>query len=66
MTRTIINEVTKAFLEKRYRVKVVVGTHPIPKKYLDMHTFLGTWEKSEWTPIVAATMCDEATRAGYD
>ena len=39
----------KAFLEKRYGVKVVVGTHPIPKKYLDLHTSLGTWEEAEWS-----------------
>ena len=56
----------KAFLEKRYHVKVIVGTHPIPKKYLDMHTHLGTWENSAWKPLIAATMSDEATRASYD
>jgi predicted metal-binding protein len=56
----------KAFLEKRYEVKVVVGTHPIPKKYLDMHTYLGTWENSAWKPLVAPTMSDEVTRASYD
>lgn len=33
----------KAFLERRYPVKLVVGTHPIQKKYLEMHTYLGTW-----------------------
>jgi hypothetical protein len=32
----------KAFLEKRYPVRVVVGTHPIPQKYLDLHTHLAT------------------------
>jgi predicted metal-binding protein len=56
----------KTFLEKRYSVRVVVGTHPIPKKYLDMHTSLGTWEGAEWKPIVAPTMSDEAARARYD
>ena len=56
----------KAFLEKRYGVKVVVGTHPIPKKYLDMHTRLKTWEDPQWQPIIAPTMSDEATRAAYD
>jgi hypothetical protein len=56
----------KAFLEKRYEVKVVVGTHPIPKKYLDMHTALGTWENPSWKPLVAPTMSDEVTRANYD
>jgi predicted metal-binding protein len=56
----------KAFLEKRYGVKVVVGTHPIPQKYLDMHTHLGTWKDSAWDPLVAPTMCDETTRLSYD
>ena len=56
----------KAFLEKRYGVKVVVGTHPIPKKYLDMHTRLGTWENPAWEPFVTPTMSDAATRASYD
>lgn len=56
----------KAFLEKRYDVKVVVGTHPIPKKYLDMHTHLGTWASDEWKPLTAPTLADEAIRASYD
>ena len=56
----------KAFLEKRHGVNVVVGTHPIPKKYLDLHTSLGTWADAAWKPLVAPTMSDEATRASYD
>jgi len=56
----------KAFLEKRYGVKVVVGTHPIPQKYLDMQDRLGTWESSAWRPRIAPTMCDAVTRARYD
>lgn len=56
----------KDFMEKRYGVKVVVGTHPIPKKYLDMHTRLGTWADAEWQPLLEPTMADEATRQAYD
>jgi predicted metal-binding protein len=56
----------KAFLEKRYGVKVVVGTHPIPKKYLEMHTHLGTWEDPAWKPLLEPTLADGATRARYD
>ena len=55
-----------AFLEKRYKVKVVAGTHPIPKKYLDMHTDLGTWEDPAWKLLTEPTMADEVTRANYD
>jgi hypothetical protein len=56
----------KAFLEKRYGVKVVVGTHPIPKKYLELHTSLGTWEDAEWQLLLEPTMADEATREVYN
>ena len=59
-------ETFKAFLEKRYGVTVVVGTHPIPTQYLDMHTHLGTWQDPAWQPIIAPTMADAATRAAYE
>jgi predicted metal-binding protein len=54
------------FLEDRYDVRVVVGTHPIPEKYLTMHTRLGTWEDPAWPPWLEPTMADEPTRAAYD
>jgi len=54
------------FLEARNGVKVVVGTHPIPQKYLDMHTHLGTWDSPSWKPLIAPTMVDEATRIAYN
>lgn len=56
----------KDFLQERYGVKVVVGTHPIPKKYLDMHTHLGTWKDPSWKPLLEPTMTDEATRNAYN
>ena len=59
-------ETFQAFLEARYPIKVVIGTHPIPKKYLDMHNQLGTWEDPSWDPWIAPTMSDAPTRASYD
>ncbi|QGY40288.1 CGGC domain-containing protein [Pseudodesulfovibrio cashew] len=56
----------KSFLEDRYGIKVVVGTHPIPEKYLTTHTKLGSWEAPEWQPVLSAAMSDEATRKAYD
>jgi hypothetical protein len=56
----------KDFLEKRYGVKVVVGTHPIPQKYLDMHTRLDTWNDPLWEPLIQLTMADEDTRNAYN
>jgi len=56
----------RAFIEKRYGVKVVVGTHPIPKKYFEIHTGLGTWNDARWKKLIEPTVCDDATRASYD
>jgi len=54
------------FLEFRYSVEVVLGTHPIPQKYLDMHQKLGTWQDPAWEELLKDTMCDEATRIAYN
>ena len=34
----------KEFIEKRYGVPVVIGTHPIPLKYLEVHQKLPFWK----------------------
>jgi len=59
-------ETFKDFIEKRYDVKVVLGTHPIPQKYLDMHAKLGTWDDPKWQAVLAATMTDKDTRIAYN
>ncbi len=56
----------RRFLEERYKVKVIFGTHPIPEKYLTMHTSLGTWEAPEWKEMLEPTMTDEKTRLAYN
>ena len=56
----------KKLLETRLGVKVVVGTHPIPEKYLRTHKELGTWEPEEWAALTEPTMSDDETRKAYD
>ncbi len=56
----------KEFLEKRYAVEVVLGTHPIPQKYLEMHTQLETWADESWAARLLPTMVDELTRKAYN
>lgn len=56
----------QAYLERRFPVKVVLGTHPIPEKYLEMHTHLGTWESPAWKTRIAPTVSDRDTRLRYD
>jgi len=47
-------------------VQVVVGTHPIPTKYLELHTRLGTWEAPAWEQLLALIMADQETRDAYN
>lgn len=54
------------FIEKRYGLEVVLGTHPIPQKYLNMHNSLGTWEEPGWEEITGQTMTNEKIRLSYD
>jgi predicted metal-binding protein len=56
----------RPFLQRHYGVQVVVGTHPIPEKYLATHTALGTWADAAWAPLLEPTMADEAARKNYD
>ena len=54
------------FIQARYGVEVVVGTHPIPQKYLNMHNKLGTWDSPGWQEMIRPTLADEETRLAYD
>jgi predicted metal-binding protein len=56
----------RAFIESKYGLPVVVGTHPIPQKYYQTHMELKTWSAAEWQPLLEPTLCDEATRLAYD
>ncbi|MFO7949523.1 MAG: CGGC domain-containing protein [Candidatus Fermentibacteraceae bacterium] len=54
------------FIQTRYGLEVVYGTHPIPQKYLDVHEPLGTWKSPEWREITAPVMADRDTRLAYN
>jgi len=56
----------KTFLQEKYGLEVVIGTHPIPQNYYLTHTELGTWDGPAWKELVAPTLTDEATRCAYD
>jgi predicted metal-binding protein len=56
----------RQFIQQKYGLKVVVGTHPIPQKYLLTHERCGTWAGQEWSELLAPTMTDEPTRLAYD
>ncbi|HAD80992.1 TPA: CGGC domain-containing protein [Candidatus Edwardsbacteria bacterium] len=46
----------KSFIEERYGVPVVIGTHPIPKKYMDVHQRLSFWKETKMEEIVGGLM----------
>jgi predicted metal-binding protein len=56
----------REMIKDRFGLKVVVGTHPIPQKYIDTHTKLGTWNSVEWDEIKKAIMATEKIRIAYN
>ena len=56
----------RRFVQEKYGIPVVVGTHPIPQKYLLTHTGCETWGAPEWKERLAPTLADEKTRLAYD
>jgi predicted metal-binding protein len=49
----------QTFIEERYKVPVVIGTHPIPQKYLEAHSRLPFWKETKMDQI-AGHLMDEA------
>ena len=56
----------KDFIETKYDMKVIMGTHPIPQKYYDIHSTLKTWTSETWTEIIGPTLADEKNRLAYN
>ena len=59
-------ETFQKFLEGRYGIEVVAGTHPIPQSYFDTHARLESWNGEKWLAVLAPTMADGAMRKAYD
>lgn len=60
-------EELKEFIESRYQINVVVGTHPIPMKYLTEHKKLPYWDKMNIYETAADLFHDsEAVMKEYD
>jgi predicted metal-binding protein len=57
----------KEFIEKRYGLPVVVGTHPIPLKYLDVHRRLSFWKNANMEELAGDLMKeDKAIMEAYN
>jgi predicted metal-binding protein len=49
----------KEFIEKRYGIPVVVGTHPIPLKYLKVHEQLPFWKEMKMEELAGDLMKED-------
>mgnify|MGYP003978042627 CR=1 FL=1 len=56
----------KKFIEEKYDVPVIIGTHPIPQKYFITHSHLDTWKSEEWHEYLKPTLGNEDSRKAYD
>ncbi|MCB2208694.1 MAG: CGGC domain-containing protein [Bacteroidetes bacterium] len=59
----------KDFIQEKYGLRVIVGTHPIPQKYFETHLKMGSWETSDdmkWEDFIQPTIADEETRIAYN
>ena len=54
------------FIEVRYGMEVVLGTHPIPQNYYETHQILATWDSPVWRERLRWTLTDETMRKSYD
>ena len=56
----------KKFIEEKYKIPVVIGTHPIPQKYYTTHSELRTWDSEQWSEFINPTLGNEDLRKEYD
>jgi predicted metal-binding protein len=49
----------KEFIESYYELPVVIGTHPIPLKYLEAHNKLSFWKKMNMEEIASELMKED-------
>ena len=48
----------KTFIETQFQLPVVIGTHPIPLKYLEAHQKLPFWEETNMAAVAGPLMDD--------
>ncbi|MBN1396686.1 MAG: CGGC domain-containing protein [Bacteroidetes bacterium] len=57
----------KEFIEVRYKIPVVIGTHPIPLKYFNTHNNLSSWKTMKMDEICGPLMTeDKKIMESYD
>lgn len=49
----------QAYIEAAYGLPVVIGTHPIPQKYMDLHARLPFWKESRMEELAGGLMRED-------
>ena len=49
----------KQFIEKHYGLPVVVGTHPVPLKYLETHGKLTFWDEEDMNELAGHLLTED-------
>lgn len=56
----------RRFIEERYRIPVIIGTHPIPEKYFLIHERLKTWQDKNWIELLKDLQDPRDVRLAYN
>lgn len=56
----------RRYIKEAFDLPVVVGTHPIPEKYMTIHTALGTWNSPIWQELIQPTLATPEIRLAYN
>lgn len=59
-------EYFQRYIETRYGIPVVAGTHPVPEKYFQVHKQLGTWKSKKREKILQEVIETPEIRKAYD
>jgi len=54
------------FVPRKFGLKVVLGTHPVPRKYFRVHEELGTWDPAQRGGDMGALLATPEVRRAYD
>jgi predicted metal-binding protein len=56
----------KRFIEEKYKIPVVIGTHPIPMNYFTTHSQLKTWNTGKWQELIKPVLSAPEMMKAYD
>lgn len=56
----------RRYITEKYGLEVIVGSHPIPEKYMSVHEKLGTWDDAKWQELISKVVADSEVRLSYN